>query len=57
MTVENIKDYYNSLTEEQKFEAFKNMVYELEMGESISYSEDRKELYWDNTGDPLGREE
>jgi hypothetical protein len=57
MYIEYIKNYYNSLTEEEKFKAFKNMVLELEMGESVSFSEEREQIYWTSCGDSLGREE
>jgi hypothetical protein len=57
MYIEYIKNYYNSLTEEEKFKAFKNMVLELEMGESVSFSEEGEQIYWTSCGDSLGREE
>ena len=57
MTEENIIEYYNSLSEEEKCIAFIRMVCGLDMLEILRYSKDRKEIYWETTGDVLGKEE
>lgn len=46
MTTQQILDYYDGLTDKEKARAFVTMVSELEMSESLRYSEDKKEIYW-----------
>lgn len=56
MNSSEIVTYYNALTPEQRLNAFVQMVEELEMSESLAFSENA-DIYWTTTGNFLGDEE
>ena len=53
ITNQQIQDYYNSLTEEQKFEAFKNMIVHLSEIEEIRFFAEENKMYWVSCGDSI----
>ena len=53
MDKEKLRIYFNKLSEEEKFIAFKNMFYELEWAETLCVSDEDERIYWETTGTSL----
>lgn len=51
---QTIKDYYDSLSLEQRKAAFVEMADFLQYNEALWYSEELHEIYWDADGKRLG---
>lgn len=51
---ETVLNYYNSLSNDEKKTAFTQMVQELIMCETLCYSDETNEIYWDSCGIKLG---
>jgi len=56
-TTEQIKDYWNSLADAEKFEAFESLLDWTCAISDVRYSDEVKSFYWDSSGDDISGKE